>query len=124
MCVIWLGGATLLLIRGEIQPSLDERLLQHGVLFPASHKREARRSQRIAPVPYCPFSRNRACARGEVMGGEVAADGRECPAQFIPVQPVALVAETAKPTFRCEPVRRQCGPLSRLLAVFLLVIRP
>ena len=54
--------ALLELIRGEVQTRLDQRMVEHAVVFPSRHKREARyRRQSAAPVPYCPSSRSSVC---------------------------------------------------------------
>src|SRR5712691_3974725 len=50
-----------------------------------------------APVPYCPSSREPRTDRRKLVCRQIAPDGAQCPAQFLPVESIASVAETAEP---------------------------
>ncbi len=77
-----------------------------------------------APVPYCPSNRESRADRRKMVCLQIAPDGSQSPAQFLPVASVAFVAKTAEPlvamgeaqtTVRVRSVRSNSHSHKRLL---------
>src|SRR6266566_9597598 len=85
------------LIGGQMQTRLDQRVIEHRVLFAASHEGEAREIGEHGPRAILPVEPKQATCWRELVRCEVASDRRECLAQFHSVASVASIAKTAEP---------------------------
>jgi len=80
-----------------MQTRLDQRVIEHRVLFAASHEGEAREIGEHGPRAILPVEPKQATCWRELVRCEVASDRRECLAQFHSVASVASIAKTAEP---------------------------
>jgi hypothetical protein len=87
----------------QVQAGLDLGLIQHSVLFAAHHKREASQVGEHRPGAILPIQSQQGALLGKLVRSEVASDGGESPTQFLAIEPVASIAETAEPTFSYGP---------------------
>ena len=85
------------LIGGQVQTRLDERMIEHGVLFAAGHKGEASQIGEHGPGAILSIEPQQGAFLRELVRREVARDGREALTQFLPVATVASVAKRAEP---------------------------
>ncbi len=85
------------LIGWQVQARLDERMIEHGVLFAAHHEREACQIGEHGPRAILPIEPEHGALLRKLVGSEVATDGREGLTKFLPVESVASVAKRAEP---------------------------
>jgi hypothetical protein len=90
------------LIGRQVQARLNQRMIEDGVLFAASHKREANQVGEHGPSAILAVEPQQGALFRELVRREIATNGREGLAQFHSVEPVAPVAKRAEPTFSCE----------------------
>src|SRR5712691_5383592 len=88
---------TLVLIRGEMQPRLHERVIEHGVIFAAHHKRIASKGSDNNTRPILPIQSQESALWGELVRHQVASNGGHCLAQLLAVLSIAPIAPTAEP---------------------------
>ncbi len=85
--------ALLDLIRGKLQTRLDERVIKDRVLFASCHKGEASQVGEHGSGAILSVKPEQGALFRELVRREIATDGRESLAQFLPVEPVASVAK-------------------------------
>ncbi len=82
---------------GQVEPRLHGRMIQHRVVFASHHEEEAVQICHDSPSAVeAVQSQQGACLR-QTVRSQLATDGFQCACQFLPVLPVASVAETAEP---------------------------
>src|SRR5205085_9422555 len=86
-----------LLIGRQMQTALDLWPIQDGVIFAAHHEREARQIGDDGSRAILPIQSQQGAARRKMVCLQIAPDGAERPAQFLPVESIASVTETAEP---------------------------
>jgi hypothetical protein len=86
-----------LLIGRQMQTALDRLLIQNGVIFPAHDEREACQIGDDGPRPILSIQPQKGADRRKMVGIQIASDGSQPPAQFLPVASIAFVAKTAEP---------------------------
>src|SRR6266699_3154886 len=86
-----------LLVGRQVQTALDLWPTQHGVIFAAHHEREARQIGDDGPRPILPIQPQQGADRRKLVCLQIASDGGQRPAQFLPVESIASVTETAEP---------------------------
>lgn len=91
------------LIWGQMQTSVDLRMIKDAVLFATRHKREASQLREDCSRAVLAVEPQQAMLRQELLRCEVARDGGKRLSQFLSVAPVAFVAKGAEPTFSGEP---------------------
>ena len=91
------------LIGGQMQTSLDLRMIKDAVLFATRHKREASQVREDCSRAVLAVEPQQGMLRQELLRREVARDGGKRLSQFLSVAPVAFVAKGAEPTFSGEP---------------------
>ena len=91
--------ALLELIGGQVQTRLDERMIEHGVLFAARNIGEASQVSQHGPGAILSIEPEEGEPLWELVRREGARDRREGLAQFRSVATVAPVAKRAEPTF-------------------------
>ena len=114
--------ALLELIRGEVQTRLDQRMVEHVVVFPSRHKREARHLGKCSPRTILPVESEQRLRRFELIRSEIACDRSQSLAQFLPVMAVPFVSETAEPMIAMG-LRNRCARANNLPAVAASVAR-
>src|SRR5258708_2627055 len=85
------------LIWRKVQTRLNERVVEHGVLFAAGHKHEASEIGEDSPCAILAVEPQQGARLRKLVRGEVARDRRKSLAQLRAVAPVAAVAKTAEP---------------------------
>jgi hypothetical protein len=95
--------ALLELIGGQVQTRLDERMIEHGVLFATGNFGEASQVSQHGPGAILSIEPEEGEPLWELVRREVARDRREGLAQFRSVATVAPVAKRAEPTFNYGP---------------------
>jgi len=101
--------ALLELIGGQVQASLNQRMIEEVRVFPTHHEREACHIGEHCSIAVLPIEPEQCAFLWKLMSCQIPANGRKPLAQFFPVSPIAPGAETAEPTFSCAPVRPLCG---------------
>ena len=114
--------ALLELIRGEVQTRLDQRMVEHAVVLPSRHKREARYLGECSPRTILPVESEQRMRRFELIRGEIACDRSQSLAQFLPVMAVPFVSETAEPMIAMG-LRNRCARANNLPAFAASVAR-
>ena len=89
--------ALLELIWGQVQTRLNERMIEHRVVFAAGHKGETSHVGEHGPGAILSIEPEQGALLGELVCREIATDGREALAQFRSVATVAAVAKRAEP---------------------------
>src|SRR5215472_13913785 len=92
-----------------MQPALDRLPIQYGVIFAAHHEREVCQINDDGSCPVLPIQPHQSEAVLKLVSLKVASESAEPLTQLLTVASIAPVAETAEPTFNCEPARRRCG---------------
>jgi len=77
-----------------MQPGLDERVIQHGVVLAPRHKRVASQIREDRSCAVGSIQAQQRTLRGELVCSQVGTDGLDHPAQFLAIHPVPFVAET------------------------------
>src|SRR5260370_442611 len=85
------------LIWRKVQTRLNERVVEHGVLFAAGHKHEASEIGEDTPCPICAGGPQRGARVGRRVRGGVGRHRRKSRAHPGAVAPVAAVAKTPEP---------------------------
>jgi len=80
-----------------VEPSLDEWVIQHGVVLASRHKRVACQVREDRSCAIGTIQTHQGAQRGKLVGFQVSLNGLEPLAQFLAIDPVAFVAETAEP---------------------------
>jgi hypothetical protein len=80
-----------------VQTRLDERMIEHRVLFAACHNGEASQVGEHGPGAILSSELEQGAFPRELVRCEVTTDSREGLTQFLPVEPVASVAKRAEP---------------------------
>jgi len=93
-----------------VQTRLHERMIQHGVVFATHDEREASEIREHGPGAILPIEPQQRALSRKVVGSEVATDGRESLAQFLPVESVASVAHRAEPLVTVGLADNRAGP--------------
>ena len=110
------------LIWGQMQTRLDERMIEHRVLFPAGDKGEASQVGEHSPGAILSIEPEQGAFPRELVRREVARDGREALTQFLPVAPVASIAKRTEPVVamglrdnraRTDDLSRACARCSQ-----------
>src|SRR6266567_6697331 len=78
----------------QVQTALDLWPIQHGIIFAAHYEREACQIGYDGPCPILPIQPQEGTRRRKMVCLQIAPDGRQRPAQFLPVESIASVAET------------------------------
>src|SRR5216684_7290122 len=86
-----------LLVGRQVQTALHLWPIQHGVIFAAHHEREACQIGDDGPCPILPIQPQQGARRRKMVCLQIAPDGDQPPAQFLPVASIASVAEIAEP---------------------------
>ncbi len=86
-----------LLVGRQVQTALHRLPIQHGVIFAAHDEREACQIGDDGPCPILPIQPQQGADRRKMVCLQIAPDGGQRPAQFLPVASIAAVAETAEP---------------------------
>src|SRR5205085_2906170 len=89
--------ALLELIWGQVQTRLNERMIEHGVVFAAGHKGETSHVGEHGPGAILSIEPEQSALLWQLVCREIATDGREALAQFRSVATVAAVAKRAEP---------------------------
>src|SRR5437660_8015502 len=89
--------ALLDLIWGQVQTRLNERMIEHRVVFTAGHKGETTHVGEHGPGAILSIEPQQGALLWELVCREIATDGREALAQFRSVATVAAVAKRAEP---------------------------
>jgi hypothetical protein len=85
--------ALLELIGGQVQTRLDERMIEHGVLFAAGNIGEANQVGQHGSGAILSVKPEQGALFRELLRREIAPNGRESLVQFPSVEPVASVAK-------------------------------
>ena len=80
-----------------MQTALDRLLIQHAVIFAAHDKREACQIDDDSPCSILSVQPQQGRCRRKMMCLQIAPNGGQPPAQFLPVESIASVSETAEP---------------------------
>jgi hypothetical protein len=80
-----------------MQTALDLWPIQYGVIFAAHHEREVCQIGDDSPCPIVSIQSHQGTDRRKLVCLQIAPDGAQPPAQFLSVEPIASVAETAEP---------------------------
>ena len=91
------------LIGRQVQTRLNEWVIEHLVLFTAGDKREACQIREDGSSAILAKDMQQRARRVELRRCEIATNGGEPLAQFLPISSVPAVPETAEPTFNCAP---------------------
>jgi hypothetical protein len=95
--------ALLGLIGRQVQPCLDERMIENRVLFAAGHKGEASEIGEGRPGAILSIEPQQRMGLWELMCHKIATNGRQALAQFLPVASITFVPKTAEPTSNRAP---------------------
>jgi hypothetical protein len=98
------------LIWGQVQTRLDERMIQHGVVFATHHEREASQIRQHGSGAILPIEPEQGSLMRKLVHSEVATDGPEGLTQFLPVEPIASVANRAEPLVAVGLTDNSAGP--------------
>ena len=90
-------------------------MVEHAVVFPSRHKREARHLGKCSPRTILPVESEQRMRRFELIRGEIACDRSQSLAQFLPVMAVPFVSETAEPMIAMG-LRNRCARANNLPA--------
>ena len=90
-------------IGGQVQARLDERMIEHGVVFAAHHKRESCQIGDDGSRAILPIQPEQGTFLREMMRLQIAPDGPERLTQFLPIQSVAFVASPSRAIDSCGP---------------------
>ncbi len=90
-------GALLDLIRRQMQTRLNQRVIQHTVLFAAGQIGEASQISQHGSQAILAVESEQGTRGFELVRGEVARDRRKALAQFYTILPVPAVSKTAEP---------------------------
>src|SRR6266487_1375177 len=85
------------LVGGQAQTGLNQRMIQHGVVFATHYEEEASQIGEYGPGAILSIKAQEGMFLRELMRGEVATDGEERLTQFCSVEPIASVAKGAEP---------------------------
>ena len=84
------------LIGRQMQPRLDQWVIEHAVLFATGHIREASHIGEHGSVAILAVEPEQCTFWWELMGRQIPANGGEPLAQFLAIVPVAAIAETTE----------------------------
>ena len=79
---------------GRCVSRLDERMIQHGVVFATHHEREASQIRQHGSGAILPIEPEQGSLMRKLVHSEVATAGPEGLTQFLPVEPIASGAPT------------------------------
>ncbi len=85
------------LISRQVQTCLNQRVIEHAVLLAAGHKREPSHIGEDGSGAILPVEPQQGARSFELRRREIAPNGQEPLAQFLPVPPVATMAKRAEP---------------------------
>src|SRR5712692_1055566 len=98
------------LIGWQVQTRLNERMVEHTVVFAAGHKREACHIGEHRPRPILTVESEQGMRLWKLVRCEIAHDRREALAQFHAILPVAAIAKTAEPVVAVGLTDHSAGP--------------
>lgn len=90
-------GTLLHLIRWQVEPGRNLRMIEQVIVFAAGDKREASHIGEHSPIAILPIQPQQCVRSFQLIRCQLPANGRKPLAQFFPIAPVATVAETAEP---------------------------
>jgi hypothetical protein len=80
-----------------MQTGLDERVIEHGVVFATRYKAEAGQIREYGPSAILSIEPQQGALMGELIHSEIATNGREALPQFLPVATIAAIAKRTEP---------------------------
>jgi hypothetical protein len=86
-----------LLIGRQMQTALDLWPIQYIVIFATHHEQEVCQIGDDSPCPILAVQSQQGTRRRKMVCLQIPLDGAQCPAQFLSVESIASVAETAEP---------------------------
>jgi hypothetical protein len=86
-----------LLVSWQVQTALDRLLIQHAVIFAAHDEGEACQIGDDSPCSILSVQPQQGRCRRKMVCLQIAPNGAQPPAQFLPVESIASVSETAEP---------------------------
>ncbi len=80
------------LVGRQVQTCLNERVIEHGVLFATGHKGEARKIRKHGPSAVLSIEPEQGAFLRKLVYSQILTNGCEPLSQFLPVAPIAPVA--------------------------------
>lgn len=85
------------MIGGEVETCLDQWVIEHAVLLATRHKGKPGQIHKHGSGPILAVESEQRALRWELIRGEIATNGCQSLAQFLPVASVPPVAKRAEP---------------------------
>jgi hypothetical protein len=90
-------GPLLKLVGRQVQPRLNQRMIEQVIVFATGHKREPSHIGEHGPIAILPIEAQQHARSFELIRRQIPADGHKSLAQFFLISPIPAVAETAEP---------------------------